>query len=268
MQLALAEGDTGTFEQHRRRVVEIAMLLEEKSTIPAVAAQLAYLASVQESAFWEGIALNGLEELRMRLRGLVPFLDKKTRTIVYTDFQDEITAVREDAAVYLPKMTGVQYEKKVEEYLKNHLDHIVIRRLRTNQPLTATDLRGLEQTLVEIGEDDGQTLLTGLLARSDAPSLTHFVRSMVGMDRAAAQETFSEFLSNRSLTTPQIRFIEMVIDQLTARGVMEPSALYEAPFSSVHAGGPEALFAGKGNVIEGIFEKLKALHPEPLAEAG
>ena len=268
MQLAFAEGDTGTFEQHRRRVVEIAMLLEEKSTIPAVAAQLAYLASVQESAFWEGIALNGLEELRLRLRGLVPFLDKKTRTIVYTDFRDEIMDVREGAGDYLPKMTGVQYEKKVQEYLKNHLDHIVIHRLRTNQPLTATDLRGLEQTLVEIGEDDGQTLLTGLLARSDTPSLAHFVRSMVGMDRTAAQEVFSEFLSNRSLTTPQIRFIEMVIDQLTARGVMEPSALYEAPFSSVHAGGPEALFAGKNNVIEGIFEKLKALRPEPLADAG
>ena len=46
---------------------------------------------------------------------------------------------------------------------------------------------------------------------------------------------------------------EMVIDQLTARGVMEPSALYEAPFSSVHAGGPEALFAGNNNVIsEGV----------------
>ena len=268
MQLALAEGDTGTFERHRQRVVEIAMLLEEKSTIPVVAAQLAYLASVQESAFWEGIALNGLEELRMRLRGLVPFLTKKTRKVVYTDFQDEITAVREDAAAYLPRMTGVQYEKKVQEYLKNHLDHIVVHRLRTNRPLTATDLRGLEQTLVEIGEDDGQTLLTGLLARHDAPSLAHFVRSMVGMDRTAAQEAFSEFLSNRSLTTPQVRFIEMVIDQLTARGVMEPSALYEAPFSSVHAGGPEALFTGNSNVIEGIFEKLKTLRPETLAETG
>ena len=268
MQLALAEGDTGTFEQHRRRVVEIAMMLEEKSTIPAVAAQLAYLALMQETTFWEGIALNGLEEMRLRLRGLVPFLDKKTRTIVYTDFQDEITAVREDAADYLPMMTGVQYEKKVQEYLKNHLDHIVIRRLRTNQPLTATDLRGLEQTLVEIGEDDGRTLLTGLLARRDAPSLAHFVRSMVGMDRAAAQEAFSEFLSNRSLTTPQIRFIEMVIDQLTARGVMEPSALYETPFSSLHASGPEALFAGQANVIEGIFERLETLRSQLLADVG
>ena len=268
MQLALAEGDAGTFEQHRQRVVEIAMLLEEKSAIPAVAAQLAYLASVQESAFWEGIALNDLEELRLRLRGLVRFLDKKTRTVVYTDFRDEIMGVREDAAVQLPKMTGVQYQKKVEEHLKNHLDHIVVHRLRTNQPLTTTDLRGLEQTLIEIGEGDGQTLLTGLLARNHSPSLAHLVRSLVGMDRAAAQEAFSEFLSNRSLTTPQIRFIEMVIDQLTARGVMEPSALYEAPFSGLHGGGPEALFAGKSGVIEGIFEKLVALQAGPLADVG
>ena len=269
MQLALAEGDTGTFERHRRRVVEIAMLLEEKNTIPAVAAQLAYLASVQETAFWEGIALNGLEELRMHLRGLVPFLDKQTRTmIVYTDFRDEIMDMREGAGDYLPRMTGIQYEKKVQEYLKNHLDHIVIHRLRTNQSLTATDLQGLEQTLVEIGEDDGQTLLTRLLDRSGTPSLAHFVRSMVGMDRAAAQEAFSEFLSNRSLTTPQIRFIEMVIDQLTARGVMEPSALYEAPFNSMHASGPEALFAGQGNIIEGIFEKLETLRSELLADVG
>ncbi len=268
MQLALAEGDMGTLELQRRRVVEIARLLEEKSAIPAVKAQLAYLASVQERAFWEGIALDGLEDLRLRLRGLIAFLDKKTRTIVYTDFRDEITAVRDGTAVYLPKMTGIQYEKKVQEYLKKHLDHIVIHRLRTNQPLTATDLRGLEQTLVEIGEDDGRTLLTSLLARSDAPSLAHFVRGLVGMDRAAAQEAFSEFLSNRSLTTPQIRFIEMVIDQLTARGVMAPSALYEAPFNSVHASGPEALFAGQGNVIEGIFEKLKTLRSELLADVG
>ncbi len=223
---------------------------------------------MQERAFWEGITLDGIEELRRRLRGLAPFLDRKTRPIVYTDFRDEITAVREDAAGYLPKMTGVEYEKKVREYLRNHLDHIVLHRLRTNQPLTTTDLQGLEQTLVEIGEDDGRTLLNGLLARSAAPSLAHFVRSMVGMDRAAAQAAFSEFLSNRSLTTPQIRFIEMVIEQLTARGVVEPSALYEAPFSNLHAGGPDALFAGKSNVIDGIFEKLKALNPEPLADTG
>jgi type I restriction enzyme, R subunit len=64
------------------------------------------------------------------------------------------------------------------------------------------------------------------------------VRSLVGLDRTAAQAAFSQFLNDRSLTSQQIRFVEMVIDQLTARGVMDASALYEPPFTNLHAGGP------------------------------
>ena len=36
MQVALAEGNMSAVESHRQRMVEIAMLLEEKTTIPAV----------------------------------------------------------------------------------------------------------------------------------------------------------------------------------------------------------------------------------------
>ena len=268
MQLALAEDDVGEFERRRLRVVEIATLLEEKSAIPAVAEQLGYLASLQESTFWEGIDMDSLEELRLRLRGLAPLLDKKTRTVVYTDFDDEIKAVRNEDGVVYVRMTGVQFEYKVQEFLESHLDNIVIHRLRTNRPLTPNDLQELERTLVEIGADDGRALLANLLERNEALSLAHFVKSMVGMDRAAAQEAFSEFLSNRSLTAMQIRFVEMVIEQLTARGVMESSALYAAPFTHVHAGGPDELFAGKSGVIDGIFRKLKELSADVLIAAG
>ena len=260
MQLALAEGDETEFERHRRLVVEIAGMLEEKSAIPAVKAQLGYLAAVQETGFWEGIGLDGLEDLRLRLRGLVPFLDRKKRKIVYSNFRDEIVSVRERPGVYTPKMTGTQYEKKVKDYLRNHLDHLVVRRLRTNRPLTDADLQGLESTLVEIGEEDGRTLFAGLLARTESPSLAHFVRSLVGLDRQAAQAAFSGFLADRSLTPPQIRFIEMVIDQLCARGVVEASALYEPPFTSLHAEGPDALFGGNAEVIEGVFEALRRVN--------
>ena len=260
MQLALAEGDETEFERHRRLVVEIAGMLEEKSAIPAVKAQLGYLAAVQETGFWDGMVLDGLEDLRLRLRGLVPFLDAKERKIVYSNFQDEIVSVRERPGLDMPKMTGAQYEKKVTDYLRNHLDHLVVRRLRTNQPLTAADLKGLESTLVEIGEEDGKTLFAGLLARTESPSLAHFVRSLVGLDRQAAQAAFSGFLADRSLTPPQIRFIEMVIDQLCARGVVEAKALYEPPFTSLHAEGPDALFGGKAEVIEGVFEALRRVN--------
>ena len=60
----------------------------------------------------------------------------------------------------------------------------------------------------------------------------------------------------------------MVIDQLTSRGVMEASALYEPPFRDLHDGGPDVLFGGKKNVIEAIFEKLKAVESELIAKAG
>lgn len=268
MQLAQVEGDTGSFERDRRKVVNMAMLLEEKTAIPAVAAQLEYLAGLLEPSFWEDIDLATLEDMRLRMRTLVPFIDRKKRTIVYTDFEDEILGVREEETLAMPKMTGAQYEKKVRDYLRNHLDHIVIHRLRTNRPLTPIDLEELEATLTEIGEDDGKTLLSSLLARSEAPSLAYFVRNLVGMDRATAQAAFSDFLADRSLTTQQIRFVEMVIDQLTSRGVMEAKALYDPPFSNLHAGGPDELFAGKDNVIEGIFEKLEAIHSGLAVMAG
>lgn len=267
MQLATVEHDVSAFEKDRKKAVEIAMLLEEKSAIPAVREQLGYLQAMQGTDFWVGINIADLEEMRLRLRELVPLLDKTKRHIVFTDFEDEITGVNEDAIIEIPRMTGLEYQRKVEQFLQNHLNNIVIQRLRTNKPLSASDLDELEKMLVRIGEEDGETLLKGMLAQSQAPSLVHFVRGLVGMDRAAAQAAFSTLLSNQSLTPPQIRFVEMIIDQLTARGVMEPGALYEAPFTGLHAGGPDGLFAGRSEIITGIFRAIEATQPVVQASA-
>ncbi len=268
MQLARAEGEMQRFERLRKRVVDMAALLEEQRDIPAVAEQLAWLARLQEAAFWQDITLGSLEEVRLRLRGLIHLLDKKKRNMVYTHFRDEVLRVADDVDLGMPKMTGAQYEKKVRDYLREHPKHIAISRLRANLPLTATDLDSLEAALVAIGEEDGSELLSALLQRNQAPSLAHFVRSLVGLDRAAAQAAFAGFLSDRSLTPKQARFVEMIIDQVTARGVMPASALYEPPFSSLHAGGPEALFAGKDTVVEGMFRALDSLQPRVEKRAG
>ena len=46
------------------------------------------------------------------------------------------------------------------------------------------------------------------------------------------------------------------------------TALYEPPFSNLHAGGPDELFVGQENVIEGIFDRLKAVHSKLIAKTG
>ena len=107
-------------------------------------------------------------------------------------------------------------------------------------------------------EINSQTLLN----RSESPSLAWFVRSLVGMDRAAAQAAFADFLNDRSLDERQIRFIELIIDQLTHNGIVQAGALYDPPFSDLSSGGPEGLFAGRENVVEGIFERLEAVHSQ------
>ncbi|MEX2381312.1 MAG: type I restriction-modification enzyme R subunit C-terminal domain-containing protein [Opitutales bacterium] len=86
------------------------------------------------------------------------------------------------------------------------------------------------------------------------------------MNRSAAQRLFSIYLADRTLTTAQIRFIETIIDQLTARGIIEPSALYEPPFNGFHDEGPEGLFANKGNIIEGVFTVLNELQSRLQAQ--
>lgn len=264
MQLALIEKDTKAFESIRKKVIEIAESLEEKDAIPAVKQQLEYLRAIQTPEFWEGMDLAALEDLRLRLRDLVQFIDKSKRKIVYTNFADEIIGVREDETIYMPKMTGPQYAKKVEDYLRSHQDQIAIQRLRNNQPLTPTDLQSLEQTLLSIGAEEGPRLLNSMLQIHEMPTLAHLVRRIVGMDRGAAKAAFATFLDDRNLSAQQIRFVELIIDQLTARGFMEPSALYAAPFINLHANGPDGLFAGKDNIIEGIFHQLEETLPKVM----
>ncbi|MEM7535259.1 MAG: type I restriction-modification enzyme R subunit C-terminal domain-containing protein [Chloroflexota bacterium] len=282
MQLALTDiragGSADMFNRQSEDVIEIASLLEEKSAIPDVARQLAYLAHIQEHVFWEDIDLTTLEGMRLRLRGLVPLLDKQKRDNLYTTLEDQVRAVHElSDVVYMPKITHPQYAKLVKAYLHNHLHDPVIHRLRTNGSLDATDLAALQQTLIEIGdtgeetggETGGETLLATLLERDETTSLTQYVLRSVGMDRTAAEHIFAPFRNTQGvnaqgfnaqgLTTAQHRFIDMLIDQLTTRGFLDPADLFDAPFTSIHAGGPEMLFAGKESVIAVIVETISNL---------
>ena len=58
------------------------------------------------------------------------------------------------------------------------------------------------------------------LVKHNSDTIYKDAATLVGLDRSAAQAAFSEFLNDRSLSPQQIRFVEMVIDQLTARRVV------------------------------------------------
>ncbi len=178
----------------------------------------------------------------------------KDSWLVYTDFEDE---VGEGAVIDLPQVTAglnmAKFKEKARVFLKEHESHLALQRLRRNQPLTPTDLEELEKMLVRAGGT--QPLMTEV----KNVGLGLFVRSLVGLDREAAMQAFSELLQGSKLTPDQIGFIELVVQELTQNGVVPPERLFEPPFTDINALGPTAVFpAAQVTRIVEVLKDIKA----------
>ncbi len=255
LQLSLVKSTTD-FAALRDKIIDIASELETKDTIPAIKAELPLILEVQTDAYWTGITLPLIETLRKKLRGLVQFIESKQIKPVYTVLQDEIGSATE---VQLKDFsTGInlaQYKKKVEAYIRANENHIAIAKLKHNKPLTPTDLAELERFVYESEAVESRERFEKTFG-SDKP-LTLFIRSLVGLDRGAAKEAFGLFLDTSRYNSQQIRFVEMIIDQLTRKGVVEPGKLYEPPFTGIHFEGLDGAFTDGD--AELIVERLESI---------
>lgn len=201
------------------------ILAAEKAIIPQVKERLHIIEKVQTPEFWENIDIFGLEEVREALRELLKYIDRTKQKIYYTDFQDKVTKVKEGQPIYNANNLK-NYRKKVEHYLKEHQNELAIYKLRNNKKLTETDVRQLEKIL---WEDLGSR--TDYEREYGKTPITKMVRKIVGMDRKAAHEAFSEFLSKERLNLNQIRFVRLIVDYIVKNGMLEDnSILMEEPF--------------------------------------
>ena len=92
-----------------------------------------------------------------------------------------------------------------------------------------------------------------------------FVRSLVGLDREAATEAFDRYLSDASFSANQLRFIQLVVEHLTANGVMEVARLYESPFTDNAPQGPDMIFTE--DQVDGIVSILDQVRVRAVASA-
>jgi len=180
--------------------------------------------------------------------------------LIYSNFADEIG---EGVEVLLPQVGAADFARfktKARHFLRAHQDNIVLHKLRQGKPLTPSDLNELERMLLDAGVGEAGDIES---ARKTSYGFGGFVRSLVGLDRAAVSEAFADFLSAGTASAAQIEFIKMVIEHLTDQGTMDPFLLYEPPFTGLAPTGPEHLF-DEAKVTR-LFGTIKAINDSAVA---
>lgn len=219
-----------------KNVMQTAERLSKLGTIPEVKEKKAVIERVMTSEFWEEANIFDMDKVREDLRELLKYLEKVNQKIYYTNFNDMIISEESNSSMY--NVNDLEsYRKKVEFYLKEHQNDLAIYKLRNNKSLTEEDIKTLENVLFnELGSKSDYEK-----EYKETP-VTVLVRKILGMDREAANEAFSEFLNNQNLNSKQIHFVKLIVDYIVKNGFIEDNrVLMEDPFRSV------------GSIIE-IFE--------------
>lgn len=211
-----------------KSVIQTAEELSKLGTIPEVQAQKYIIEKAKTDEFWESADIFELDSVREALRELLKYLEKQAQIIYTTHFEDLI--IREDKGEAFYNANDLKnYRKKVEFYLKEHKDELAIFKLRNNKKLTKQDLKALEDLMwKELGSQSDYEKEFGEMP------VNKLVRKIVGLDRQAANEAFSEFLNNEALNAKQIHFVKLIVGYVVVNGFIEDNRmLTEDPFRSI-----------------------------------
>lgn len=247
IELASLQGNNAT--RPIKSVIETAEALSKKGTVPQVLEQKYIIDKVRTEEFWEDVNIFELDEVRQALRELIKYLDKTKQKPYHTNFEDMI--IKEEAHEGMYGSNDLKnYRKKVEFYLKEHENELAIYKLKNNKQLTKQDLETLEKIMwSELGTQEDYEKEFGKMP------VNKLVRKMVGLDRSVANELFSEFLTNESLNTKQIHFINLLIDYVVKNGLIDDNrVLTEDPFRTV--GSLSTLFKDNRNDAVSIMNKV------------
>lgn len=224
--------------------ITLAASLSKRGAIPMVAAKMPLIKEVQTAQYWQEPSVAKFEHLRNELRILVRFIEKDRGVTYFSSFSDLIMEDPGDPKPVINSTNLEAYKKRVTEYIQKNSNHITIHKLKSNQPITAPELKQLEKMLFEQG--DLGTHEQFVKAYGDQP-LGTFIRSIVGMELSAANAAFSSFINNPSMNASQIRFVNLIIQYLSTNGVITADKLFEPPFTEINDNG-----------LLGVFNKVDA----------
>lgn len=252
MMASLIDGTNLT--PHINKVQQSVHGLLKALRIKEVKAKETLIKSVLDDEFWQSTSLDKCEQVRNELSNLLKYIDKEQKRNLYTDITDEFTGDIEEVDVLGSYSDLGAYKKRVEKYIRENQHHLTIQKIRTNKPISKSELAELEKILNSI---EGVSENTPLSKVTNGMPMGVFIRSIVGLDINAAKEAFADFLSNKSLSANQIHFVNTIIDYLAESGTIENKILFEKPFTDINDQGIAGLFNQKeSSDIIGVLTQI------------
>ena len=195
------------------------------ANIPEIMMQADLIDKILHTDYVDNAGIDEFEHIRECLRDLMKYIPG-VKIRYDTDFDDEILSM-EWKESELENDDLKNYKAKAEYYVRQHQDNAVIAKLKSNIPLTAADIKELEQILwSEIGTRQDYE------AEYGNKPLGEFVREIVGLDMAAAKAAFAEYLDETNLDSRQIYFVNQIVEFIVHNGMMKDlSVLQEPPFT-------------------------------------
>lgn len=200
-------------------------LINHKAGIDEVLKNKSLLLNIIDDKFWNKMTVEKLEDLRIKFRNLMAYIEVDPRYDISLDISDEVINKGERAFT----ATGVKtYERRVMEYLKAHSESPVIKKIKNFEKLTNEDINQLEDILWnELGTKEDYLEVT----HQDLPA---YVRKVVDLDIESANQKLSEYFSMDSLTSEQQEFIRQIILYVKQNGDITPEEIQmNEPFSDM-----------------------------------
>ena len=231
------------YEREVKQLNHIGEGLTGLMNIPQVQSKEEDIKKILKNNYIEKSDIVEIDRIRDSLRELIKYLPRKIRKDVYTDFNDYINIVEHDDRKIEQRELS-DYKKKVNFYLKNHVDNEIIKKIRNNEKISQEEINKLQDILFnELNSNKEEYKIN-----YNDESLVLLVRKTVGLSKEAIDKEFSKYINENELNVEQTRFINLIKNYIMKNGVIDKKILNEDPFTNY--GSILQLFDGQINLIK------------------
>jgi type I restriction enzyme R subunit len=87
------------------------------------------------------------------------------------------------------------------------------------------------------------------------------IRSIIGLDAESVNRRFTTFVQQHpTLSSSQIRFLDLLQNHIAKYGSIEIARLYEPPFTTIHTDSIDGLFSDDGQ-IDAVIDIIEFFQP-------